>query len=376
MLHPLEQKIVALRRRVRRMAVLYGLSAVAAAVLACMVLLGLVDYLVRFQDRGLRIIASLAVLGVSVWAAYRYLFVAWKMRLGDVDLAVRVQRRFPHFDDRLLSAVEFLHQAEDDPTAGSAALRRAVIAQTTAESEPFDFAEVLDRRPARRAAMLFAAVCMAAGLLVVLDPLASRMAVARLVNPLGKHRLAAEDPPGGSAAGGARGPRPDVRDRGRRRQGGRLPSEVAHPLSLRGPDGAMTEESERMRFADGAMVARRENVLRPFSYRVEGGDDHSMPWTDVEVVDPPAVESLAIRLVPAGLHRLALGAVGQAHPGPGGHADRVRRPRHETAGVGVALVRRWPEVSRQVSDDGFEFTLPAPVPRRSKSRSRARIGSS
>ena len=48
-----------------------------------------------------------------------------------------------------------------------------------------------------------------------------------------------------------------------------------------------------MRLVDGAMIARRENVLRPFSYRVEGGDDQSMPWLDVEVVEPPAVESLS-----------------------------------------------------------------------------------
>ena len=54
-----------------------------------------------------------------------------------------------------------------------------------------------------------------------------------------------------------------------------------------------------MRVAGGVATARRDSVLRPFSFRIEGGDDQSsIPWTDVDVVEPPAVESLSIRLIP------------------------------------------------------------------------------
>ena len=45
-------------------------------------------------------------------------------------------------------------------------------------------------------------------------------------------------------------------------------------------------------------VARRDNVIRPFSYWLEGGDDHSMRPISVELVEPPAVASLDIRLFP------------------------------------------------------------------------------
>ena len=31
---------------------------------------------------------------------------------------------------------------------------------------------------------------------------------------------------------------------------------------------------------------------------MEGGDDRSMPWSEVEAVDPPGIESLTIRLFP------------------------------------------------------------------------------
>ena len=55
-----------------------------------------------------------------------------------------------------------------------------------------------------------------------------------------------------------------------------------------------------MRVSARSAVAHRDNCQRPFAYRVEAGDDHSMPWRRVEVVEPPAVESLSVRLFPPG----------------------------------------------------------------------------
>ena len=137
-----------------------------------------------------------------------------------------------------------------------------------------------------------------AGILIVLDPLASRIAVARLVNPLGNTawprttHLMVRQPVERVARG--RAFEIEVVDA----QGARLPPEVRIHYRFAGPDGAAVEETDRMRYVDGAMAARRENVLRPFSYRVEGGDDQSMPWCDVQVVEPPAVESVSVRLIP------------------------------------------------------------------------------
>ena len=298
MLHPLEQKIVALRRRVRRMATLYGLSIATAALLATTAALGLTDYLLRFQDRGLRILALLLVLGTLGWTFYRHVFAVWLARLRDVDLALLVERRFPSLGDRLLSAVEFLHVAHDDPAAGSTALRQAMVAATTAETERLDFSAVLDRRPTAWAVAALAAVCLLAGACVVLDPSASRIAVARLINPFGTaawpqmNHLAIRRPVERVARG--RVFQIEVIDA----QGARLPSEVRIHYRFDAPDAEAVEEIERLRYVEGAMTARRENVLRPFSYRVEGGDDQSMPWRDVEVVEPPTIEAASARLIP------------------------------------------------------------------------------
>ena len=56
------------------------------------------------------------------------------------------------------------------------------------------------------------------------------------------------------------------------------------------------------------MVARRENVSESFSFRAAGGDDDTMPWHEVEVVEPPRLESLEIVVHPpayTGLRRTA-----------------------------------------------------------------------
>lgn len=298
MTHSLEQKIVALRRRAWRMAIVYGVSLILATLLGAAVALGLVDYLFRFQDRGLRIIFSLAAIGAFGWAFYRFLFRGMSARMGDVDLALRVQRRFPSLGDGLVSAVEFLHAKPDDPAAGSVSLRRAVIAQSTADAERIDFGAVLDPRPAARAVAVLAAAAILVGLFVVIAPMASRVAMARLVNPFGNAtwprttNLALREPVERVARGG------DFQIGVVDARGAPLPADVRVHYRFTGADGVAVEETDRMQEQDGARIARRENVLRPFSYRVEGGDDASMPWRDVEVVEPPAVESLSVRLIP------------------------------------------------------------------------------
>jgi hypothetical protein len=296
MLHPLEQKLVALRRHARPMAVLHGLCIMATALLAALVAMGLLDYLIRFQDRGLRVIASLVVFGVYGWTLYRYVLLAFWMRLGTIDLAKRVQRQFPRLGDQLVTAVDFLHTPDDDPAAGSVALRRTVVARATAEAESLDFSRILDLRPVLRAGIITTLAYTAAVALCLLPNSPAGIAVNRLLNPFGNTawprttNLAVRKPLERIARGQTF--QIEVIDT----RGVRLPPDVRIHYRLPTSDGNVVEETERMRPADGAMLAQRENVTRPFSYRVEGGDDQSMPWANVNVVDPPAVESVSIHL--------------------------------------------------------------------------------
>ena len=296
--HPIEQKLALVRRSVRRLVLIHGLSWMVGTALTVLILLGIVDYFVRFEDRGLRFFATSLVFAALGWTAYRWLYRGLSTQLSDVDLAQRIQNRFPALGDSLASAVEFLHQPEDDPKAGSVALRQAVIAKTAAETERLDFLGVLQTRSIGRALFVSAAVVLAALGLFAADPGSSRIALARLINPLADKgwpqvtHLAVVQTKDCVARGQSF--HLEVSDK----NGVRLPSSVRFFCRWENADGSVTPENEPMQFVRNVMVVRRENIQRPFSYRVEGGDDRSMPWRRVEVVEPPAIASLSITLIP------------------------------------------------------------------------------
>jgi len=365
--HPLENKIHALRARVRRLVVLHGICWVVAAVLATVMVLGSADYLIRFQDRGIRVICSLLVLGALGWTCYRFVHLPLIFRLRDVDLAARVQRRFPDLDDRLVSSVEFLQQSEDEPLAGSAALRRAVIVETTAETERLDFSEALDSSATRRAGIIALSTFLVAATLAAADPPASSIAVARLANPFNddltwprENLLRPRQPVPRVARGGTF--RLEVID-----EKGNLPAEARIHYQSQGPDGTVIEETRLMTRVEDVMEAVRENVVRPFYYRLEGGDYRAKTWTFVDVVDPPQVrsESLSIRLVPpdyTGWPRKEQqgDAARQIRALVGTRMEitaRVTRP-IQSAVLCLEADDEIRRVPAEVSDDGLHFAIP------------------
>ena len=130
-----------------------------------MAVLAIADFLLRIDDRGVRWICSLALLAVAVWAVLRYLLPALRQPLGDVVVAGRIERHFTGMGDHLSSTIEFLHEREDDPLAGSAELRRAAVAQAEAEIAPLDWRMAIDRRPAWRAVAAACGIGLIAGAL-------------------------------------------------------------------------------------------------------------------------------------------------------------------------------------------------------------------
>ena len=303
MAHVLEQKIGRVRRRARLVLILHACGWTVASVTATVLLLGAVDYLIRFADHGLRLMCSLAVVAVASWAVYRFWLQSAARRLGDIQLARRVEHYFPALADRLASTIQFLKQPELDPQAGSAALRRAVILETTTDAEDLDFAQVIERRPARRGVAAAVIVGALAALVVIAAPDDARIALARLARPFGDdawprvYNLAFREAPTRLAAGQTFEVEL-VQDAEHR-----VPDEVR--IHYRYETGSQVqEEVESMQLLGGVMVARKENVARPFAYRAEGGDDQSMDWIPLEVVEPPRLEALSITLHPPDYSRL------------------------------------------------------------------------
>src|SRR5580704_11399327 len=165
--HVLENELAQVRRRVRSLVVLHALAWLVGGLVAALVIFGLADYLIHFQDRGIRLMCSFMIVNMVIWAVSRYLWPAWRTELRDVDLALRVEKRFPHLNERFASTIQFLKQPADDPESGSPLLRREVINETTALVEPLDLREVVDPRPVARTICGAVAICLL-GLAVLL----------------------------------------------------------------------------------------------------------------------------------------------------------------------------------------------------------------
>ncbi|REK09392.1 MAG: hypothetical protein DWQ37_18300 [Planctomycetota bacterium] len=298
MAHPLEQKIGQVRKRARLLLALYAAGWTLSAVALTALVLALLDYVFRFQDRGIRLMCSGAVVAVAVWTLYRFWYQAfWCSRLSDVQVAQRIERRFPSLGDRLASTIQFLKQPEVDPQAGSAALRRAVVIQTESELAQLDVTDAIEPRPTQQAVAVACVVLLVAGLFVAAAPGNARIALARLARPLGDdawpryYRVEFLAPPTQVAAG------QDFEAELIRDAEHRLPDDVRIHYRYKTPEG-YEEESESMKWLNGALVARKESVNRPFWYRAEGGDDNSMKWIRLNVLEAPRLEALSLELHP------------------------------------------------------------------------------
>jgi len=296
MVHPLETKIRSIRRQIWTLVWTHGLARTVTAVVSVVLAAAILDYLLQVKDPGLRILFSAAVAAAFVVGLYRYLLRPLRRPLRSVDIAQRIERAYPELEDRLSSAIEFLAQSPDDRLAGSSALRRAVVVDATARMEDVSPARVLDRRAAYRAARV-AGLVIGLGLIAVfLQPQLARIAVARLVSPFGetewprKHNLRFVDPPRRLAVG-------EIFEVELEDTRGDLPDSAQIHYRYR-VDGRWTEEVEPMHASGERMFARREPVTRPFQYRAVGGDDDTMPWIELEVVEPPRVHSFQVVVAP------------------------------------------------------------------------------
>jgi hypothetical protein len=295
-MHPLTRKIASLQRRLlwRRRAA--AACAIVAAAIAAALVLGTADFVLRLADPGLRIMMTLVFAGAIACAAYRWWYVPSRTSLASLAVARRVERRFPQLRDSLASAVEFLAQPEDDQTSGSAQLRRLVVneAQNAVEGLPVE--DVIDDRPLRRAVWCLAGALLVLAMFAAWDANSVATAFVRLVAPIGsaewprKHYLAFRDVPTRLAAGQTF--EVELVDKA-----GPLPDDVR--IEYRTADSSGTETtSEPLIRAGDMMIARRENVRQPFAFRAVGGDDRAMRWNQVEVVQPPRLETLSIVVHP------------------------------------------------------------------------------
>src|SRR5262245_4015024 len=146
----LESRIQALRASVRRLLALHGICWVVGLLLPLVIAAGLADWLFHL-DAGIRAALLVALAGTLAYLLYRRVLRPLMVRFADLDIALRIEDRWPGLHDRLASTIQFLHLDANDDRYGSSALREATVRQALAETDAIDFREVVEPRPVVRA---------------------------------------------------------------------------------------------------------------------------------------------------------------------------------------------------------------------------------
>jgi hypothetical protein len=155
------ESLQAVRRKVRALRVAYGAGLAVAAAVGLLVLTVFFDWALGLA-RGPRLVLMLASLGVLAYVVWHWLIVPAlsKLKLGDV--AGRMERTFPEFDDRLRSTVDFMQSK----VPGSETMQQKVVDETAELARKINLDGVIVRGPvyASVAGAIFAAAVLAGAL--------------------------------------------------------------------------------------------------------------------------------------------------------------------------------------------------------------------
>ncbi|WP_428937010.1 DUF4175 family protein [Fontivita pretiosa] len=168
------------RRRVKVLGVVYGTGIVLAAAVGLLLAISALDYVLNLPPTP-RLVAILLAAGAIVYALWRWIARPLAARLSISDVAGRLEQAFPQFDDRLRSTVDFLRG--DVP--GSEPMKQRVISETAALAGQLDLARAVVATPAWYSMSAGIGAILLAGMLALLAPDYSSIALRRIVSPFG-----------------------------------------------------------------------------------------------------------------------------------------------------------------------------------------------
>ncbi|MDH3590390.1 MAG: hypothetical protein OER88_00825 [Planctomycetota bacterium] len=303
---PLRRGLGTLRRRVRSLLLILGVSRAVTVLATALLVFFVLDYTLRLPlwVRGCLLAATVATTAVVVIRR-----ILWPLArpLSDESLAGRVEAAHPEFEDRLRSSLAFARARPDDPdNEDSPELMRVVVAQTVEQSRTVRFAEIARGAAAGRwAAVAFAA----AGVLLL-----GSVARADLVGTFVKRSILLQD---------VAWPRrttlhvvdmepgvPRTVTRGRETTvvvlaKGSVPDRVDFDYWEVGQPEAKGEHVELTPSAeDRSRFAVTLPVYTSYRFTVRGGDDNRGQIYSIEALTPPGIERIEMDVnYPAYLQR-------------------------------------------------------------------------
>jgi len=316
---PLLERLSSLRGRVRGSVWLGGVARVIVCGLGLVLLAVLADVLYHLDDPGVRFLLLLGILLAVGAVAWRWLWRPLHAGLGDLELALRIERQHPGLRDTLSSGVQFA-EGRGDPAVGSPALQRVAVAQAARKIESLDLEEFVPANAGGVWALGAAALLALSAILVLVSPQGASLGLQRLLMPffaadwprqVSLQLLSADlEPLAADVTVPLQVPRGEqfrfhvVNTRGElptrvvletRPAGQRRPvsSESLRPVNVANPQGGFRE------VAVGQLPAPRETL----EFRVVGGDDNTMPWRSLKTVNPPSAEDLQVVITPPAYSR-------------------------------------------------------------------------
>lgn len=161
MLMEINQDLDQVRRTIKRLFFIDGLSRVIIYMVCFAMVTYLIDWLVPDLPRGVRLFLLGAWIISSGYIISRYLIYPMRFRIKDDDIALCVERFYPNLKDRLISTVQLSRSIGQEPRFNSPELIQTLINETGQEVQALNFNQIIDSTFQKK---LLAAMC---GILII-----------------------------------------------------------------------------------------------------------------------------------------------------------------------------------------------------------------
>lgn len=167
MLTEINRRINRIRKAIKGLFLIDGLSRVVIYIASFAIATYLIDWCIPDLPREVRLFLLIFGTVSSGYVVYRYLIYPIRFPIKDDDIALCVERVYPNLNNRLISTVQLSRTIDRDPGFNSRELTQALINETNQVAQSFDFRKIIDNTLQKK---IFALMC---GILLIVFSYAS-----------------------------------------------------------------------------------------------------------------------------------------------------------------------------------------------------------